>query len=619
MKKLISALLCLIALPCFAAEDPIVTDGLTIPTYLNSNDGSNNVYSEDVTSAFTTTASSSTVTVKHALVAPFNVTITAGVTKFSLNGTSPATVGGLTMDGTWTVATTPDSTHFTFTHSGAASSSVTNTGSTTIAYSTAGQEGKLRFLCEFSHLGYDDPIVNPGQPGAAHLHLFFGNTLTNANSTYASLRASGDGTCDGGPLNRTAYWMPAMIDSSVAKVRVPLYFEWYYNNTERAKLVSYTSPTCPGNLQSPDNRPIACSPPQQPLKKIERGMRAVFGFRPSANSYPASYMVGGVTGGGGTPLPQGDILASAWVCQSTGGLGAINLTKGYRYLSHRSTPSLGLTSNTGTFTVTIASPAVITDIAHGRAANEYVGFTTTGALPTDTATSASLAAQGYYVKTVTDADHYTISATPGGTVVNTSGSQSGVHTRGCSPSGGILIRVDSPVCWDGTHDNADHYSHFAPTGNDGSGNAATCPATHPNNFLAFTVIAQWPYSGGIASVNNWYLSSDRHNGANFEPGETFHWDEFWGWNDNVQEHFHEKLNGMYPSSSTGAPYVWESAGKEYVGGPYLRSTSDGGLGADCTNLGLAGPCSLITHTGRGIKDVLMDIPPIYNRKRGRLF
>jgi hypothetical protein len=89
-------------------------------------------------------------------------------------------------------------------------------------------EGKLRFLCIESHLGYNDPIVYPSQPGAAHLHQFFGNTLTNAYSDYSSLRTTGSGTCQGGPINRTAYWYPAMIRPQNNKVVKPSYVEMYY-------------------------------------------------------------------------------------------------------------------------------------------------------------------------------------------------------------------------------------------------------------------------------------------------------------------------------------------------------------------------------------------------------
>jgi len=40
-----------------------------------------------------------------------------------------------------------------------------------IPESTASEpSGAFRFFCEFSHLAYDDPILYPGQQGAAHLH-----------------------------------------------------------------------------------------------------------------------------------------------------------------------------------------------------------------------------------------------------------------------------------------------------------------------------------------------------------------------------------------------------------------------------------------------------------------
>ena len=73
--------------------------------------------------------------------------------------------------------------------------------------------GAFRTVCEFSHMAFDDPIVYPGQPGRSHLHAFFGNTGVDANSTAASIAGSGNSTCRGGTVNRTAYWAPAIIDT----------------------------------------------------------------------------------------------------------------------------------------------------------------------------------------------------------------------------------------------------------------------------------------------------------------------------------------------------------------------------------------------------------------------
>jgi len=73
--------------------------------------------------------------------------------------------------------------------------------------------GDFRTVCEFSHLAFDDPIVYPGRPGAAHLHSFVGNTGTDANSTYDNM-GSAKSTCRGGTVNLSAYWVPAIIDTA---------------------------------------------------------------------------------------------------------------------------------------------------------------------------------------------------------------------------------------------------------------------------------------------------------------------------------------------------------------------------------------------------------------------
>ena len=88
--------------------------------------------------------------------------------------------------------------------------------------------GAFRIPCAFSHMAFDDPIVFPGRPGASHLHTFFGNTGTNAMSTAESIRGSGNSTCLGGTINRTAYWVPTMIDTATGKPIVPDAAIFYY-------------------------------------------------------------------------------------------------------------------------------------------------------------------------------------------------------------------------------------------------------------------------------------------------------------------------------------------------------------------------------------------------------
>lgn len=80
----------------------------------------------------------------------------------------------------------------------------------------------------------------------------------------------------------------------------------------------------------------------------------------------------------------------------------------------------------GTFTVTIASPGLVTQTSHGLATGDSIYITTTGALPT------GLAINTRYWIIKNDANSYWLATSLAnalaGTKINTSGSQSGTHT-----------------------------------------------------------------------------------------------------------------------------------------------------------------------------------------------
>lgn len=82
--------------------------------------------------------------------------------------------------------------------------------------------------------------------------------------------------------------------------------------------------------------------------------------------------------------------------------------------------------NSATVTITLASPGVVTLTGHGFLSGQRIQLTTTGALPTGLTASTS-----YYV-TVVDANTFKLSTSlanaAAGTYINTSVSQSGVHT-----------------------------------------------------------------------------------------------------------------------------------------------------------------------------------------------
>lgn len=90
--------------------------------------------------------------------------------------------------------------------------------------------GNFRTRCLPSHLANDDPIVFPGQAGASHLHLFFGNTGASAASTAESIRTTGNSTCRGGTINRSAYWVPAVIDTATNTPVIADDSDFYYKS-----------------------------------------------------------------------------------------------------------------------------------------------------------------------------------------------------------------------------------------------------------------------------------------------------------------------------------------------------------------------------------------------------
>ncbi|HWV45132.1 MAG TPA: tail fiber protein [Nitrospira sp.] len=90
-----------------------------------------------------------------------------------------------------------------------------------------------------------------------------------------------------------------------------------------------------------------------------------------------------------------------------------------------------LVPTVGTPTVTIASPGVFTLTGHGLQIGDAVYLTTTGALPT------GLSANTLYYVAATSfaANTFTLTASRGGSAINTSGTQSGTHTLHASPHG----------------------------------------------------------------------------------------------------------------------------------------------------------------------------------------
>lgn len=115
-----------------------------------------------------------------------------------------------------------------------------------------------------------------------------------------------------------------------------------------------------------------------------------------------------------------------------------------KFNSERNIRAGFLTANTQEVTVTIDTPGVFTAVGHGLIEGDGITFTTTGALPTGL-TAGTLY---YVIATGLTLDDFEVSTSVGGAAVDTSGSQSGVHTL-TRQDGRLQFRYDdgSTVTW----------------------------------------------------------------------------------------------------------------------------------------------------------------------------
>lgn len=79
-----------------------------------------------------------------------------------------------------------------------------------------GGRGQFVVQCGFDRFAPDDPIVHPGEPGASHLHQFFGAVGVTATSAYDELLSAGT-TCEQ-HADTASYWAPTLLDADGSPV-----------------------------------------------------------------------------------------------------------------------------------------------------------------------------------------------------------------------------------------------------------------------------------------------------------------------------------------------------------------------------------------------------------------
>lgn len=131
------------------------------------------------------------------------------------------------------------------------------TGAIPGLYTPDRSEGAFRFTCGGDGpINYDDPVVYPGRPGAAHGHLAWGNFDFTAFSTPETLAASAKTNCNASPfsLNRSLYWMPWLENDQGQVIRPDLVSVYYKRATKGGKFCDPRNPAFIGICTGLPNR-----------------------------------------------------------------------------------------------------------------------------------------------------------------------------------------------------------------------------------------------------------------------------------------------------------------------------------------------------------------------------
>lgn len=97
-----------------------------------------------------------------------------------------------------------------------------------VSPATTDGSGSFRTRCELASFQFNDPLGNPRRANASPLHAFFGNTRADQNTLSGAGTRSGSSTCRGGIVDRSVYYVPAVIDTRNGDVQVPSDGVMYY-------------------------------------------------------------------------------------------------------------------------------------------------------------------------------------------------------------------------------------------------------------------------------------------------------------------------------------------------------------------------------------------------------
>jgi hypothetical protein len=201
--------------------------------------------------------------------------------------------------GSWvTLASTSDIADNFTTASGLVSTTAKPTGGPGDSSETG---GAIRFQCSHAKFGLEDPVVYPGL-ASGHLHEIIGNTALDRNTTTTTIRTKGMTTCGDPddplhPVNRSAYWWPAVLNTHIGAVVKASGSQIYY----KGPVPSTSTINWTGQLAGSEFGQLECAEvsPTSDCRMVPRGMKYVVGYNKATGNCGPTDVSSGCTDGEG--------------------------------------------------------------------------------------------------------------------------------------------------------------------------------------------------------------------------------------------------------------------------------------------------------------------------------
>lgn len=170
---------------------------------------------------------------------------------------------------------------------------------------------------------------------------------------------------------------------------------------------------------------------------------------------------------------------------------------------------------------------------------------------------------GAYIGGVMANGAYPNAAVPGSGLQPYLRNANGTATLDCPTGSQIIASLSGPNCWDGhnlSSPNGRDHMRYVVNKSDGQ---KYCPDGW--YWLPTLELSFFFSNDGPSDYKEWYLSSDRFEGASFLNGESFHTDWFGGWDYTIMKTWMKRCNGIAGIDGSSGTDNWRECSDSQFG------------------------------------------------------